>query len=116
MAERCRIARGSLTLDWADWAGMDKLERFGHLVIEALAKARELQRFALRPESKARLVALMERAKKSRQTAEAVGRVSSTNGKGLDNATLNRTLDRLIETMEQVNRELDALLAKARGE
>jgi hypothetical protein len=95
---------------------VDKLERFGHLVIEALAKARELQRFVLSQESKARVVALMERVKKSRQTAEGLARFSAANGKGLDRATLNRTLDRLIATMDRVNRELDALLAKAKGE
>ena len=58
----------------------------------------------------------MERAKKSRQRAEAVGRGSAANGKGLDSATLSRTLDRLIEMAENVNRESDALLAMAKGE
>jgi hypothetical protein len=38
----------------------------------------------------------------------------ASNGKGLDKATLDNTLDRLIETMDGVNRELDALLAKAK--
>lgn len=57
----------------------------------------------------------MERVKKSRASMEAVSRAASTNGKGLDKATLNSVLDRLIETMEGVNRELEALLAKAKG-
>ena len=36
------------------------------------------------------------------------------NGKGLDKATLDRALDDLIETFKDVNKRLDALLAKAR--
>jgi hypothetical protein len=47
---------------------------------------------------------------------EALNRASASNGKGLDKAALDSALDRLIETMDGVNRELDALLAKARGE
>jgi hypothetical protein len=42
--------------------------------------------------------------------------VPTGNGKGLDKATLDSALDRLIETMDGVNRELDELLAKAKGE
>ncbi len=57
----------------------------------------------------------MEGAKKSRQTAEALAQVSAANGKGLDKAELDSALDRLIETMDGVNRELDALLTKAKG-
>ena len=58
----------------------------------------------------------MERVQKSRRTMESLNRASASNGKGLDKATLDSALDRLIETMDGVNRELDALLAKARGE
>ena len=84
--------------------------------MEALAKARELQVFALDSESKAKASELMERVKKSRETMEAVSRAASANGKGLDKATLDSALDRLIETMDGVNRELEALLAKAKGD
>ena len=52
---------------------------------------------------------------KSRKIVETLDRATASNGKGLDKATLDRTLDRLIETMDGVNRELDALLAKAKG-
>ncbi|MGA9723615.1 MAG: hypothetical protein WBQ86_14245 [Candidatus Binatus sp.] len=45
---------------------------------------------------------------------EALNRASASNGKGLDEVTLDRALDRLIETMDGVNRELDDLLAKAK--
>jgi hypothetical protein len=58
----------------------------------------------------------MERAKKGRETAEALARVSLNNGKGLDKATLDSALDRLIDAMDGVNRELEELLAKAKGD
>jgi len=85
-------------------------------VIEALTKARELKTFALDPESKSQAAKLMERVQKSRKTMEALNQAVASNGKGLDKATLDSALDRLIETMDGVNRELDALLAKAKGE
>jgi hypothetical protein len=94
---------------------VDRFERFVHLVIEALAKARELKTFALDRESKAKAISLMERVQKSRKIVETLNRAAASNGKGLDKATLDSTLDRLIETMDGVNRELDALLAKAKG-
>jgi hypothetical protein len=56
----------------------------------------------------------MERVQKSRKTTEALNRASTSNGKGLDKATLDLALDRLIKTMDGVNRELDDLLAKAK--
>jgi len=56
----------------------------------------------------------MERVQKIRKTMEALNRGSTSNGKGLDKATLDSALDRLIETMDGVNRELDDLLAKAK--
>jgi hypothetical protein len=94
---------------------VDRFEKFVHLVIEALAKARELKTFALDPKSKAKAAGLMNRVQKSRKTMQALNRAAESNGKGLDKATLDSTLDRLIETMDGVNRELDALLAKAKG-
>jgi hypothetical protein len=93
---------------------MDRRERFIHLLVEALGKARELKNFALDPESRAKAARLMERVQKSRKTMEALNRASASNGKGLDKVTLDRALDRLIETMDAVNRELDDLLAKAK--
>lgn len=95
---------------------MDRFERFVHLVIEALTKARKLKTFALDAESKAKAVGLMERVQKSRQTLEALNKAAASNGKGLDKAVFDSTLDRLIATMDGVNRELDELLAKTQGE
>jgi len=93
---------------------MDRFEKFLHLVIEATAKARELRTFELDSESRAKVNGLMQRVQKSRKTMEALNRASTSNGKGLDKATLDSALDRLIETMDGVNRELDDLLAKAK--
>jgi hypothetical protein len=95
---------------------MDGFEKFVHLVIEALRKARELRAFALDSDSKAKAAKLMERVQKSRETMEALNQAASFNGKGLDKITLDNALGRLIETMDGVNRELDELLAKAKGE
>jgi hypothetical protein len=94
---------------------MDTLEYFGHPLVEATVKALELQEFTLDPDSKARVRILMERANKTRQPAEALAQTSIGNGKGLDKATLDTALDRLIATMEGVNRELEELLAKAKS-
>jgi hypothetical protein len=55
----------------------------------------------------------MKRINESQTRFQALSQTSASNGKGLDKATLDSTLDRLIETMDGVNRELDALLAKA---
>ena len=85
-------------------------------MIEALTKARELKTFALDPESKSKAAKLIERVQKSRKTMEALNQAVASNGKSLDKAMLDSALDRLIETMDGVNRELDALLAKAKGE
>ncbi|HYL59207.1 MAG TPA: hypothetical protein VEU51_10070 [Candidatus Acidoferrales bacterium] len=57
----------------------------------------------------------MERVQKSRKAMEALNRAVASNGKGLDKATLDGALDRLIATMDGVNRELHALLARAKG-
>jgi hypothetical protein len=93
---------------------MDRRERFIHLVIEALGKAGELKGFRLDPESIAKAAELVKRVQKSYETMEALNQASASNGKGLDKATLDSALDRLIEVMDGVNRELDALLAKAK--
>jgi transcriptional regulator with XRE-family HTH domain len=58
----------------------------------------------------------MEPVRKSHKTMERLSRAAASNGKGLDKTTLDSALDRLIKTMDGVNRELDALLAKAKGE
>lgn len=94
---------------------MDKLERIGHLVVAALSKARKLSTLQLDKESKARAAELMKHASDSHKKLQALSRASQTNGKGLDKATLDRALDDLIQTFEDVNKKLDDLLAKAKA-
>ncbi|HVC45317.1 MAG TPA: hypothetical protein VND20_10920 [Candidatus Binataceae bacterium] len=93
---------------------MDKGEQLGHLLIEALVKARELKSLALDSESRDKIAELMKQAKKSEDTLNALNRASRTNGKGLDKAVLDSALDDLIETFKDVNKKLDDLLAKAK--
>ena len=93
---------------------MDKREQMGHLLIEALGKARELKTLALDSESKDKAAELMKQAKKSEDRLNALNRASQTNGKGLDKAVLDSALDDLIETFREVNKKLDDLLAKAK--
>ena len=57
----------------------------------------------------------MKHANDSHKKLQAPSRASQTNRKGLDKATLDRALDDLIQTFEDVNKKLDALLAKAKS-
>ena len=56
----------------------------------------------------------MKRGNESHEKMQASDRASQTNRTGLDKATLDRELDDLIRTFEDVNRKLDDLLAKAK--
>jgi hypothetical protein len=94
---------------------MDKLERIGHLIIEARSKARFLAKFALKPELRAKAADLMKRVNGSHQKLQTLSRASQGNGKGLDQAKLDTALDDLIKTFEDVNRKLDELIAEAKG-
>jgi len=61
---------------------VDRRERFIHLVIEALGKAREL-RIRARPESKAKAAGLMERVQKSQKDDEGTESGFCVDGRGL---------------------------------
>src|SRR5712664_3438131 len=91
---------------------MDKREQFGHLLIKALSKARELRAFVLDSVSRARAAELVKSAKKTYDKMQVLNRTSRSNGKGLDKAVLDSALDELIETFKGVNKRLDELLAK----
>ena len=56
----------------------------------------------------------MKKTTDARQKLEALADAGGTNGK-LDKATLDSSLDRILGAMDEVNRELDELLAKARS-
>jgi hypothetical protein len=94
---------------------MDKLERIGHLIVEARSKARLLARFALKPQLRAKAADLMKRVNESHQKLQTLSRASQGNGKGLDQAKLDNALDDLIKAFEDVNRKLDELIAEAKG-
>ena len=94
---------------------MDKLQYLGHLLVEALAKARHLAALSLDAESRTKAAELMKEANQSHKKLEVLNHASQSNGKGLDKATLDHALDDLIRTFEDVNRKLDDLIAKAKN-
>jgi hypothetical protein len=94
---------------------MDKLERIGHLIVEARSKARFLARFALKPQLREKAADLVKRVNTSHQKLQTLSRASEGNGKRLDQAKLDSALDDLIRTFEDVNRKLDELIAEAKG-
>jgi hypothetical protein len=51
--------------------------------------------------------------KATRQKIEALNEAAGRNGK-MDRATMDRALSRILKAAEEINREVDALLAKAR--
>ncbi len=57
----------------------------------------------------------MKRANESHKKMQTLSQASQGNGKGLDKATLDRALDELIQTFEDVNKKLDDLIAKAKA-
>jgi hypothetical protein len=77
-------------------------------------KARELSAFTLEPDTRKRVAELMKKVTDSRRKLEALAEAGGTNG-NLDKATLDGGLDRILKAMDQVSRELDELLSKARG-
>ena len=92
---------------------MDKLEQIGHLLIAALAKARELNDLELGAKAKQKIKELMKITKENSRKIETLTNVTAGNGK-LDKATVDSALDRILAAMKGVNEELDTLLAKAR--
>ena len=55
----------------------------------------------------------MKAVKTTRQRIDALNEGAKRNGK-LDKATMDRALDRILKAAEEINREVDQLLAKAR--
>jgi hypothetical protein len=94
---------------------MDKLELIGRLLLAALSKARELSKISLdgRPELRAAALVIMKTVKATRQKIEALNDAAKRNGK-LDKAAIDQALTRILKAAEEINREVDALLTKAR--
>jgi hypothetical protein len=93
---------------------MDKLQRIVHLTIESLVKARELRKYALDEFSRRRVAELVKKTSENRRKLESFTEVHRTNG-NLDPETLERSLDLMLQAADDISRELDKLLAKAKG-
>jgi len=79
-----------------------------------LSKARALNALALEPPSRAKLGELMKKTSENQQKLQTLADAVGANGK-LDKETLDRSLDRMLKAADEINRELDELLAKARS-
>jgi hypothetical protein len=55
----------------------------------------------------------MKTVKSTHEKIEALNEAAQQNGK-LDKATLNQALDRILKAAQEINQEVDDLLAKAR--
>ena len=95
---------------------MNKLERIIALMVDSLLKARELSKIALdgRPELRATAALIMKTFKATHLKLEALNDAAQQNGK-LNKVALDQALDRILKSAEEINREVDELLAKARG-
>jgi hypothetical protein len=93
---------------------VDKLERIGHLVYQALLKTRELNSYPLDASSKQRLAELVKKTRENQRKLQTFVNVHGSNGK-LDQETLDHSLDLMLKAADEISRELDKLLAKARG-
>jgi hypothetical protein len=94
---------------------MDKPQRIVHLVIECLAKARELNKYPLDRRSKERLAELVKKTSQNQKKLQSFADRHKTNGK-IDPKTLDRSLDLMLKAADDISRELDKLLAKAKGQ
>ena len=94
---------------------MDKIELALQLLRAALSKARQLSKISLegRPELRATAAAIMKTVKETGRKIEALHEAAEHNGK-LDKATLDRAWTRIVKAAEEINREVDELLTKAR--
>ncbi len=80
-----------------------------------MLKARELNTYPLAANSKRRLADLVKKTKENQQKLQTFVDVHGSNGK-LDQETLDRSLDLMLKAADDISRELDKLLSKARGD
>jgi uncharacterized protein Yka (UPF0111/DUF47 family) len=80
-----------------------------------LSKARELSKIPLdnRPELLETAAAIVKTVKATGKKIEALQEAEKLNGK-LDKASLDQALARIVKAAEEINHEVDQLLAKAR--
>ena len=94
---------------------MDKLQRIVHLIVECLSKARELNKLPLDKRSKARVADLVKKTNENRKKLDSFVERHQTNG-SIDPDELDRSLDLMLKAADDISRELDKLLAKAKGQ
>lgn len=94
---------------------MGKLELILGLIVDSLSEARELSSMGLdgRPELRSVAAQIMKTVKTTHQKIEVLNEASQRNGK-LDKAVLDEALDRILKAAQEINREVDDLLVKAR--
>ena len=92
---------------------MDKLEQLGNIVKAALLKARELRSVPLDQRAKERLAILMKLLQKHSADVTKLVDASKHNGL-LDQASVSAALDRMIAAAEEIDKELETLLAQAK--
>jgi hypothetical protein len=94
---------------------VDKLELIIRLIEDSLSKALELSKIAAneRPELRSVAAQIMKTVKATGKKIEALNAASNRNGK-LDKATVDQALDRILKAADEINREVNDLLAKAR--
>jgi ferritin-like metal-binding protein YciE len=94
---------------------VDKLEMIIRLTADSLSKARQLSKIALDERPELRIVAaqIMKTVKATHEKIEALNEASQRNGK-LDKATLDEARDRILKAAQEINHEVDDLLARTR--
>jgi hypothetical protein len=92
---------------------VDKLERLGHILIEALSKARELGKISLDKRANQRRTILMKLPQKHSENVKRLSDAAKHDG-FLDKASVNAALDRMIAAAEEIDKELEELLAQAK--
>jgi uncharacterized protein YicC (UPF0701 family) len=94
----------------------DKIDAIVRVTADSLSKARNLSKIALdgRPELQAAAAEIMKTVKATRRDIDALNEAAQRDGK-LDKPTLDRSLDRILRAARQINREVTALLEKARS-
>jgi hypothetical protein len=78
-------------------------------------KRRELNTYPLDVDSKRRLADLVKKTKENQQKLQTFVDVHGSSGE-LDKETLDRSLDLMLKAADDISRELDKLLAKARDD
>ncbi len=80
---------------------MDKLERIGHLCLEAIVKARELSKHQLDPDLKLQVAAIMKTVRGTEKKIQSLTDAAHKNGI-LEKAATEQALDRILKSLGKV--------------